>query len=102
MKQNWFPEIPRQKVLRVLEQMKDSNPNYYAIIYKRHGKSLEEWHELARDECRAYFLSIEYLKKKIQHQSLIKKEIYSEAKEILKGQKEQLFLVRDIRKRIAS
>ena len=92
-----FPETPRQEVLRVLEQMKDNKPQYYAIIYKRHGKSLEEWHELARDECYTYFLSIEYLKRKIQYQRLVKKEIYSEAKEILKEQKEQLFLVRDIR-----
>ena len=92
-----FPETPKQEVLRVLEQMKDNKPQYYAIIYKRHGDSLEEWHGLARDECHTYFLSIEYLKKKIQYQRLVKKEIYSEAKEILKGEKEQLFLVRDIR-----
>ena len=92
-----FSETSRQEVLRVLEQMKDDKPQYYAIIYKRHGESLEEWHELARDECHTYFLSIEYLKRKIQYQGLVKKEIYSEVKEILKGQKEQLFLVRDIR-----
>ena len=92
-----FPETPKQEVLRVLEQMKDNKPQYYAIIYKRHGKSLEEWHELTSDECHTYFLSIEYLKRKIQYQRLVKKEIYSEVKEILKEQKEQLFLVRDIR-----